>query len=547
MNSEFKFISHDANLGVLFTLTVLSIFFLSIIEVISVLPVGLLLKYFFDIPFTELETSVVTRLLSDVNLSTLSVLSLVSIVLSAVASFSTLYLHSNLVWTATHKISALLFDVSLFKADPFSESFDLAVARKNIATEAQQYSFYGIGSLANILGRATAAFFLVLLLIANAPGELLLSFFTIFLTFSFGILLLSKRIKNIGREREQYASQIFQNIDQTASSLAMIQSLKRESYFFNLFLEASDKFRAAANSFMILPQIPRIAIDFIVFATVVALINLFSNFDMLLHDSTVYAILAVMKFIPGLNILFRSVNERQYAVQSYDTITSVVKNNMGREKEITQTTINKMSMSINIIPSFDVSMSQVYEINDIVPGNIILLSGKSGSGKSSILQCLSGISSKPWVNINIRTMSGDKKDFREFRNGYLPQNLSLINGTLSQNIFFGEVAQRRNLDQILRDVGLESLVKDLDTPVFNLTSRFSGGEIQRIGMARLIYDDPDIVFLDEPTSALDSENEELIVQIIQKFSEGGKIIFLATHSDRLKSIATQIVSLGEKN
>jgi len=53
--------------------------------------------------------------------------------------------------------------------------------------------------------------------------------------------------------------------------------------------------------------------------------------------------------------------------------------------------------------------------------------------------------------------------------------------------------------------------------------------------------------LDEPTSALDSENEELIVRMIQKFSEGGKIIFLATHSDRLKLIATQILSLGEKN
>lgn len=552
MISELKFILGLRPVRTPFITSTIFIFLLSIIELISVLPFGMLIKFYLDIPLNGFEQSLVFFIFEELNLANLSAFAGLSVLISAVAIFLSLHFHSSLVWSATHHLSCMLFDISMLKADPFAENYDIAVIRKNIATEAQQYAFYGIGALANILGRATACLFLVLTLAILAPISMLLSLSAAVLFFATLILVISKKIKAVGKKREYFASEIFRNIDQTANSLPMIRGLKNEEVFLNKFATASENFRQAAYRFMLLPQLPRIFIDFLFFISLIVLITVSYYTDLIVSDSTLYGVLAVVKFIPGLNILFKSVNERQYALGSFDVLSGYLYKVPTTNEDIIPPSI-KLPLTIKLdMHAKNASTSRkVFELSNVGPGDIVLFSGDSGSGKSTLLQCLSGISAKPWVTVTVHDTSCRAICFTNYKIGYLSQAVSLINGTLIENIMFkndvgvgnssGELELFRS---ILCDVGLHDLVDDLNTPIFNLASRFSGGEIQRLAIARLIFNNPDIIFLDEPTSALDRKNELIISDVIEKFSSDGKVIFMATHSASLKKIATTCVNLG---
>ena len=498
------------------------------------------------------EQSLIFLIFEDINLANLSVLAGLSVLVSAAAIFLSLHFHSSLVWGATHQLSCILFDKSILQADPFAEEYDIAVIRKNIATEAQQYAFYGIGALANIFGRATAGLFLCLSLVILAPTSMILSLAITASLFAALIFLLSKKIKAIGKKREHSASEIFRNIDQTALSLPMIKGFKHEDGFFEKFSTASNDFRIAAYNFMILPQLPRILIDFLFFNFLIGIITVSYYTEWAVTDSTLYGVLAVVKFIPGLNILFRSVNERQYALGSFDVLSGYLDQIPTTTRGIVTASIKlPLAIKFNIRSKDDTLSSKVFELPSVKSGDIILLSGDSGSGKSTLLQCLSGNSSKPWVTVTIHDSSSKPISFTNYKIGYLSQTVSLINGTLIDNIMFKNQSEvdRINSDMklfrgILCDVGLHDLVDSLHTPIFNLANRFSGGEIQRLAIARLIFNNPDIIFLDEPTSALDSKNELIISNVIKNFASDGKVVFMATHSACLKKIATTCINLG---
>ena len=116
--------------------------------------------------------------------------------------------------------------------------------------------------------------------------------------------------------------------------------------------------------------------------------------------------------------------------------------------------------------------------------------------------------------------------------GYIPQEINLIEGTIKENIFLG--VDKTNYDEIrlskiLQDVQLDTFIQKLpnglDTNVNEIGSDISGGEKQKIGIARALYRNPEIIILDESTSSLDQESEIKIISILNsKFKNKTKII-----------------------
>lgn len=183
-------------------------------------------------------------------------------------------------------------------------------------------------------------------------------------------------------------------------------------------------------------------------------------------------------------------------------------------------------------------------------GEITLVKGESGCGKSTLAQLLMREfePDKGKISINgtdIRLI--DLKQWREMA-GYVPQAPVMLNTSILENITLGkETPDTGRILEICRSLGLDNLVErssqGLLTIVGDNGNMLSGGECQRICIARAIYKDPQIFILDEITSALDSASEKYVLETLCSLREKGKTILFISHKDGGLSIADNVVTI----
>mgnify|MGYP003858132125 CR=1 FL=1 len=185
-----------------------------------------------------------------------------------------------------------------------------------------------------------------------------------------------------------------------------------------------------------------------------------------------------------------------------------------------------------------------YGINEVLkgidlnvqPGEVIAIIGKSGSGKSTLVDILLGLleptSGRVLVDdVDIRDNLRGWQD----QIGYVPQSIFLTDDTLRRNVAFGLPKDQIDHDAVksaIRSAQLEdfvaSLPDGLDTIVGERGVRLSGGQRQRIGIARALYNNPDVLVLDEATSSLDTETEHGVMQAVQAL-QGEKTVIIVAH------------------
>ena len=190
-------------------------------------------------------------------------------------------------------------------------------------------------------------------------------------------------------------------------------------------------------------------------------------------------------------------------------------------------TTNNNGSSSKILNKVDLNISKFSTIG---------LMGETGSGKSTlgnILIWLIDFKEGNIISDGINTKL--KKINWSNRAGYVPQNVFLINSSIKENVAFGipkeEIDETRviksiNLSQL--DKFIDSLPDGLNTIIGERGSKLSGGQIQRIGIARALYNDPEFLVLDEPTSALDSNTEKDFFNSLKNLY-GKKTIFIISH------------------
>jgi ABC-type protease/lipase transport system fused ATPase/permease subunit len=172
----------------------------------------------------------------------------------------------------------------------------------------------------------------------------------------------------------------------------------------------------------------------------------------------------------------------------------------------------------------------------INPGEAIGVIGPSGAGKSTLARCLTGV----WVPSSGKiTLDGAPLDqyhpekLAEYI-GYLPQRVALFDGTIAENI--ARLAQTFDSARVIR-AALRADAHDMilklsdgyNTPVHAAGTRLSGGQIQRIGLARALYGDPVLLVLDEPNSNLDNEGSIALNRAIHSMKDEGKAVLIMAH------------------
>lgn len=187
------------------------------------------------------------------------------------------------------------------------------------------------------------------------------------------------------------------------------------------------------------------------------------------------------------------------------------------------------------------------------PGKVYVIMGKSGAGKSTVLSLISGLDLPTSGDILVEGKSLkqlDRDDYRAKTIGVIFQGYNLLtNATALENIVLSmniSKSTEKNKKQfaltLLQKVGIDE--ETANRKVLKL----SGGEQQRVGIARALSHNPDILIADEPTGNLDSDTEQCIMEILQKLAhEENKCVIVVTHSKQVSKYADELWGLNQGN
>ncbi|MFJ7665993.1 ABC transporter ATP-binding protein [Lysinibacillus sp. NPDC097195] len=181
---------------------------------------------------------------------------------------------------------------------------------------------------------------------------------------------------------------------------------------------------------------------------------------------------------------------------------------------------------------------------EINPNEMIAITGPSGSGKTTLLNCLGLIQTVNSGDILIENQNAskwkekEKTSFRKEKAAFIYQDYGIIEDeNVSYNVTLNKrQAKTKVVDEILHTVGLGGRGQDM-------AAVLSGGEKQRLGVARAIYKKATIIFADEPTASLDKSNREMIINLLKTCSQNGASVIIATHDERLVNVCDRSINL----
>lgn len=196
----------------------------------------------------------------------------------------------------------------------------------------------------------------------------------------------------------------------------------------------------------------------------------------------------------------------------------------------------------------DIKTMALKEISlTIEDGDFIVILGPSGSGKSTMLNVISGLDTATsgkitWNETDLTSLSEDKMtEFRRKHLGFIFQQYNLLqNLTVHDNVQIGsDIGQKPlDIDMVLRSVGLEDMRN-------KYPYQLSGGEQQRVSVARSLAKNPEIIFCDEPTGSLDEQNSRQVLAVIQELNTRyKKTIVVITHNQCISEMADKVVKMN---
>jgi len=187
---------------------------------------------------------------------------------------------------------------------------------------------------------------------------------------------------------------------------------------------------------------------------------------------------------------------------------------------------------------------------EIKKGDFVSIMGPSGSGKTTLLNILSTIESYDMGNIQILDIDinlateKEKAKLREESIGYIFQNYNLLDSlTIKENICFSNNLNKKKVDEDY----LNQILNQLN--ITNIANKYpfecSGGEQQRVAIARVMMQQPSIIFADEPTGNLDSNNSNEIMNYLTKLNKNSVTIIMVTHDCKMASFANRVFYIAD--
>jgi ABC-type multidrug transport system fused ATPase/permease subunit len=357
-----------------------------------------------------------------------------------------------------------------------------------------------------------------------------------------------------GKENQDYGAAMFARIAETIQGIKEIKVAGREQYFIGEYCKVGEGYVKAMERFNIFNNTPKLLIETVCMAGLLGyiLVLIITGADVSGMVSLFAAFgIAAMRLLPAAS----RINNQMTSMAFNEPFFFNVSDNLIEETNDENTDISYAVAAKEKLPvTREVRLDGItyhYPNSDKLIfdnasvsfpiGKSIGIVGSSGAGKTTVIDILLGL-----LKLQGGRVLADDADisnhYREWlaNVGYIPQMIFLLDADIRKNIAFGipeEEIDDEKLWYALKEAQLDDFVRTLpegvNTGIGERGIRLSGGQRQRIGIARALYNDPEVLILDEATSALDNDTEAAIMESINRL-HGRKTLIIIAH--RLQTI-----------
>ena len=393
------------------------------------------------------------------------------------------------------------------------------------------------------------------ILLVNFQATLAAIVLIIILLFCYSLVTKAK-IEKYGYEDVNYNTYYIKNMMEGIQSYKEILLSGRQKFFTDrnkIYKQESLRYKLR---FTIVELVPKYLVEILLITlALIGAIFIMRDETINLNESLPFLgilFVGIIKIMPNILRLFNSHQQFKYLVPQMDIIyNSIVQIKESAHYNLNDDNNKKIQFESNIQLkniNFDYKGKNILRgLNlEIKKNSTISIQGSSGSGKTTLLNILTGLllPIKGSILLDENNCSLNNNNWQR-KIGYLSQNTHLLDDTIKANIAFGFKQSDINhnlieecLEKSELNTFIESLPEKLDTIVGENGAKISGGQLQRIGLARVFYNNPELLILDEPTNSLDSENEIKIVNTLKKLK--GKItIIIVSHNEKPLEIADE--------
>ena len=410
----------------------------------------------------------------------------------------------------------------------------------NIVNRSMSYIFSNLLFFREIL---TMFFLMIALLFFNTKISIITFTLLIFATWLF-YFIIKEKMRILGAKTNRYEENTLKYLKEAFSYIKLIKLFNKNEFWVKKFFIQKNRLHSAQVISYLIGRAPKIILELF---SVIAIVIIFMSFisdgrqieDVL--PILTLIVLVVIRSLPGfinINLCINNINYNHKAIT--ETLSILVKNK--NEQKLNQDLIfEKNNLKLenielkNIIYSYNNNAKILNDVSfKISKGEIVGINGVTGSGKTTLVDIILGLlrANKGEVLINNELIN--EKTFSNFNVGYVPQDTYLSDDSIAENIAFSlnkDDIDYIRIKEVIYESNLTNFIDNLPDKENTLVGeggiRLSGGQKQRLGLARALYNNPNLLILDEATSSLDYGTEKKIIDEIVKLKKDRIIIMIA--------------------
>lgn len=366
--------------------------------------------------------------------------------------------------------------------------------------------------------------------------------------------VIKPKLGEAGDKARDAQAGMYKWILQPASGIKDVKVLRKEGYCTEMYRDSVTRYSNYQVTNNVLTNMPRMLIETVTMVGVLSYVgvSMAMGVDMSTLASLMSAFaLAAMRLLPSVNRVNTYIANIAYFEPAlnyiYDNVDSADirdrEYNAEKNSEAGEIEIAKEIKLSNITFAYPNTDKNIFDGADMVipVGKSVGVVGPSGSGKTTIIDILLGL-----LKVQGGTVESDGKNIMDNYSswlshvGYIPQSIYMLDASIKENIAFGVPADELDEDrvwQVLEQAQMKEFVSSLpdgiNSQIGERGVRISGGQRQRLGIARALYHDPELLIFDEATSALDNDTETAIMEAIDAL-HGSKTLVIIAH--RLRTI-----------
>lgn len=451
---------------------------------------------------------------------------------------------ANIIYNIDRRISSSLYNFYINLPFKFHVNTNTSKLHRNIQVDAK--------SVSNIF-RSLIIIFTESLIILGLVSILLyidwlITFSTLLslaLTGSIFLFLSGKFNISLGKKVHKESEKRIKHLINGFEGIKDFIIYDKISNFFELFDKSNKNYAIANKYFSIIIALPKIIIEFLFILVILSVLLYFILIDQSINQFLPVITLIVVSMIRIAPSCFRIITSNQQIKFNKVSIDNIfkdlkygisIKNYPNLKKSKNFINFNKEIKFKNVNFSYSKGKKILKNLNlNIKKGEFIGVYGSSGSGKSTFLNILAGLF-KPNTGRIISDNNDIFQNIKSWRKniGYVPQKVYLLDENIVKNVSleFKKNLNDKNFKEAIDIAGLKNVSNNLKLrqkdSLGEKGDKISGGQAQRVGIARAIYNKPEILIFDEATSSLDKNIERKIINSIYKL-RGKKTVIIVSH------------------